>query len=408
MYTWQLEDWPEYRFDFTRAQECDRVFTIVAARNQGALSTLSEDPGIEAQIDLMVDAAIETSAIEGERLNRDDVRSSIRNHFLNPEQRIPVHDPAAAGIATLILETREHFDQPLTAAMLDHWQSLVIPESLPSTGLQGHQSKTGWRSHPEPMQIVSGTVGRPTVHYEAPPSQRVPAEMHRFLDWYNGESRELPGVARAAIAHLWFETIHPYEDGNGRVGRAIADKALSESLGEPSAISMAAVISRHRKAYYAQLNRASKDTLQVDDWVEWFGQCAIESQKMAADAVQHVINKARFWSRVDQLEVNSRQRKVLGKLLEAGPDGFSGGMNATKYQAITKASKATATRDLQDLVAQGLIEPIHAKGRHARYQLDMPRNQSSDLLEGLRHLKARSEATNGQSDAHQSSTPKPS
>lgn len=400
MYTWELRDWPKYQFDQQRAQFHDRVHTIAAARNQGAVRSLNEKPGLETQIDLLVDAAIETSAIEGERINRDDVRSSIRNHFLHPDQRIPVHDPIAAGVAALILETREQFDQPLTAAMLDHWQSLVIPGSL-QQGQQATQPPVpSWRTHPEPMQIVSGTINRPTIHYEAPPSYRVPDEMSRFLVWYNGESRQLPGVARAAIAHLWFETIHPYEDGNGRVGRAIADKALSESLGEPSVISIAAVISRHRKAYYAHLNRASKDSLQVDDWVEWFSQCAIESQRVAEDAVQHVIDKARFWERADTQKINARQRKVIGKLLDAGPDGFEGGMSASKYQAITKASKATATRDLQDLVAKGLLLPIHAKGRHARYQLDMPGRPSNPLLEDLRRLQDRSGAAHSPPDGY--------
>ena len=369
MYTWQLPDWPNYQFDVRSASHAQGQFALTAARNQGMLAAMGQDSDFDARIDLMVDAAIETSAIEGELLNRDDVRSSIKNHFLPAGSRTPVHDPAAAGISSLILETRERFQEPLTEELLHHWQRLVVPSNVKDGHGDARIPTAGWRTHPEPMQIVSGTINRPTVHYEATPSDRVPAEMATFIDWFNGESTSLPGVARAAIAHLWFETIHPYEDGNGRVGRAIADMALSQSLGEPTVVSMATVISRDKKAYYANLNAASKDTLIVDDWVMWFSDRAIESQRLAQAIVQQVLRKSQLLADVDHAKLNERQKKVLTKLADAEPDGFEGGLNTSKYRGIAKTSKPTATRDIQGLVAGGFLEPIHTKGRYAKYRL---------------------------------------
>lgn len=369
MYTWQLEDWPSFTYDPAAAQHWTHETLQAANRILGALDVLPEALETDAQIDLMVSAAIETSAIEGERLNREDVRSSIKNHFLAASDRVPVHDPAAAGISSLILEVRDRYRERLTENMLHHWHRLVLPEGL-GNDWRGKAPMIGcWRAHKEPMQIVSGTIDNPTVHFEAPPSDRVPAEMDRFLAWFNDESQNLPGIARAAIAHLWFETIHPYEDGNGRIGRAIADMAISQCLDHPALMSVATVFSRKRKDYYASLNEASKQSLNVDKWVNWFGTCAVETQIDAMSMVQRTVNKARFWEKLEQLELNERQLKVVRKMLNVEAGDFEGGMNATKYKGIARCAKATATRDLQDLVAKGVLSPIHAKGRYARYEL---------------------------------------
>lgn len=369
MYTWQLEDWPHYSFNEESAKRWTEKTQQAAAQITGAMKVIPDTLSADAQVEMMVSAAIETSAIEGEQINRDDVRSSIRNHFLDASERIPVHNPVASGISSLILEVRDRFREPLTENLLHHWHRLVLPAGL-NDGLMGRAPLVGqWRTHEEPMQIVSGALHKPTVHFEAPPSDRLPVEMARFLSWFNTDSHKLPGTARAAIAHLWFETIHPYEDGNGRIGRAIADMALSQSLNQPALLSIATVFRGMQNEYYAQLNAASKDTMNVSKWVNWFGACAVKAQTTAMDVVQHTVNKARLWDRIQKMDLNYRQIKVIRKMLDAGPDGFEGGMNATKYKSIARCSKATATRDLQDLISKTIFSPVHAKGRHARYEL---------------------------------------
>lgn len=369
MYTWELDNWPAYSFDQKSAELWTSQALAASQKILGAIAVVPKSLGSEAKLDLLVSAAIETSAIEGKSLNREDVRSSIKNHFLGPKEKVAVHDPVAAGISALILEVMDLFKEKLTAERLHHWNKLVIPEQNYGSFLTAAGRAGQWRTHSDAMQIVSGPVHNPTIHFEAPPSARVPAEMQRFLDWFDKDSRGVPGVARAAIAHLWFETIHPYEDGNGRVGRAIADVAVSQMLGQPLMMSLATVLSKHRKAYYRQLNNASKDTLNVTPWVDWFGERIVEALDGAIDVIQYVVTKARFWDELDTGALNTRQIKLIRRMLGQDAPNFENGINASKYQNLTRCSKATATRDLQGLVAQGVLAPVHSKGRYARYKL---------------------------------------
>ncbi|WP_273209766.1 Fic family protein [Marinobacter subterrani] len=359
MYTWQLDSWPCYTLDQSIGEKWTNKALAMAQQVLGAVAVVPDDLASEAKMDLLVSAAIETSAIEGESLNREDVRSSIRNHFLKPDDRVVVHDPVAAGISALILEVMDLYDEPMSVERLHHWNRLVLPGD----------GSGQWRAHMDTMQIVSGAIHNPTVHFEAPPSVRVPAEMAVFLDWFNGASHQLPGVARAAIAHLWFETVHPYEDGNGRVGRAIADVAVAQMLGQPLMMSLATVISRHRKAYYQQLNRASKDSMDVTAWVDWFGERVVEALEGAVSVIQYVVRKARFWDTLNTDALNGRQLKLIRKMLGHATPVFEEGITARKYQNLTRCSKATATRDLQSLVANRVLAPIQTKGRYARYTL---------------------------------------
>ena len=371
MYTWELKDWPHFRFDHAAADFWTQKAQAASQRILGAMAVVPEDLGSEARLDLLVSAAIETSAIEGEALNREDVRSSIKNHFLKPDEKVAVHDPVAAGISAVILEVMDLYGEALTEQRLHHWNKLVLPEAGLSPFSNARTTAGQWRTHSDAMQIVSGPVHNPTVHFEAPPSARVPTEMKVFLDWFNNDSLQLPGVARAAIAHLWFETIHPYEDGNGRVGRAIADVAVSQMLEQPLMMSLATVLSKHRKAYYQQLNTASKETLDVTPWVNWFGERVVEALDGSIQVIQYVVRKARFWDSLNNRDLNDRQLKLIRKMLGHDAPGFEDGINAKKYQNLARCSKATATRDLQNLVAQGVLAPIQSKGRYARYQLTL-------------------------------------
>ena len=330
---------------------------------------MTESRGSEAKINHRGRAADECSGTEYDTLQRDGVRWSSKNHFSGPNGKVVGHEPVAAGISALILEVMDLYEEKLTVERLHHWNKLVIPEQNSGSSLTTAGRAGQWRTHSDAMQIVSGPVHNPTIHFEAPPPARVPAEMQRFLDWFDKDSRGVPGVARAAIAHLWFETIHPYEDGNGRVGRAIADVAVSQMLGQPLMMSLATVLSKHRKAYYRQLNNASKDTLNVTPWVDWFGERIVEALNGAIDVIQYVVTKARFWDELDTDVLNTRQIKLIRRMLGQDAPSFENGINASKYQNLTRCSKATATRDLQGLVAQGILAPIHSKGRYARYKL---------------------------------------
>src|SRR5690554_1331612 len=344
MYTWQLDNWPAYSFDQNSAELWTSKAVAASQKILGAMAVVPEGLGSEAKLDLLVSAAIETSAIEGESLNREDVRSSIKNHFLSPNEKMAVHDPVAAGISALILEVMDLYDEPLTAERLHHWNELVLPAHnsgpfLAPAGMAGQ-----WRTHSDAMQIVSGPVHNPTVHFEAPPSVRVPGEMQRFLDWFEHGSRALPGVA---------------------------DVAVCQMLRQPLMMSLATVLSRHRKAYYQQLNNASKDTLDVTPWVNWFGERVVEALEGVIDVIQYVVKKARFWDGLDTESLNDRQLKLIRRMLGEDAPSFENGINAAKYQNLTRCSKATATRDLQHLVAEGVLAPVYSKGRYARYKLDL-------------------------------------
>jgi Fic family protein len=232
-----------------------------------------------------------------------------------------------------------------------------------------------YRSKLEPMQIVSGPVGYERVHYEAPPAASVLPEMEKLLEWFNSTipvagsgARHLPGPVRAAVVHLWFESIHPYDDGNGRIGRAVAEKALFQSLGAPALISLSAAIDADRKQYYQQLSAASR-TLDITDWVQWFCQTCCEAQRMAAKKVEGTLARHRFWLEHASATLNDRQVKAINRLFEAEADDcFAGEMNAQKYANLTRCSKATATRDLADLCEKGCLVSS-GTGRGTRYHL---------------------------------------
>lgn len=259
-----------------------------------------------------------------------------------------------------MVRVRESWDKPLTCEVLFGWHRLLMAGA--ARGPVGE-----WRTGSEPMQVISGRVDRPTVHFEAPPSAQVPIEMKRFIGWFNVEARRIlhPPV-RAALAHLYFETIHPFTDGNGRIGRAVAEKALSQALGRPAVLSISQSIEGNRKSYYAALQAAQRSN-NITNWVRYFAQVAVAAQDLVEKRVLFVLAKAKFLDRIKG-EINDRQRKVVERILREGPTGFQGGMNARKYMSLTGASKATATRDLGDLASRGIMAAKGA-GRSVRYDL---------------------------------------
>lgn len=372
-YNWQLKEWPEFRFEVAEIQELLYEFAEKSGRVSGAFAGLPENIQTETIIELMVAEAVKTSEIEGEYISREDVRSSLMKHLgVGPEPE-EVADKRAKGVAQLMLSVRDQYDAPLTEDMLFDWHKLLLGDVETFADL----TVGGWRTSGEPMQIVSGAYGKWKVHYEAPPSDRVPEEMARYIDWFNesapgGPNAMQPAPVRSAIAHLYFESIHPFEDGNGRVGRALSEKVLSQGVRRPVVLSLSEAIERKRDEYYDALKVAQR-TNDVTEWVRYFVSIIVEAQSRADEQVSFILAKARFFDRHGDV-LSERQKKIVAKMLEAGPDGFEGGMNARKYMSMAKVSKATATRDLQHLAEMGALLPVGA-GRSARYEVNLANEQ---------------------------------
>ena len=364
-YIWQHKDWPNFNWDSETIDQNAYAWAREAGGLLGEVKHLPENQRSDAMIDLLVSEAVKTSQIEGENLDREDVRSSIRNQLgLNPTPE-PVSDPRADGIAQMMLSVRENYTKPLTAKLLCAWQDMVIADPYARERIEVGR----WRSTTEPMQIVSGAYGKETVHYEAPPAKHIPKEMTAFIRWFNN-SKDIKAPIRAGIAHLYFECIHPFADGNGRVGRAIAEMALSQELGHPAIMSLSTTIQNKRKEYYKELNNASTKTPNISQWLTWFTQTILESQQQAHDQIAFILAKARFHTNY-QDKLNERQHKIINRMLKEGPEGFTGGMNASKYAKITACAKATATRDLAQLLQMGAIKKLNGGGRSTRYELNL-------------------------------------
>ncbi|MEM8937946.1 MAG: Fic family protein [Bacteroidota bacterium] len=361
-YNWQQKDWLNFQYQTINIEDKLYDFAQRTGRISGVLAGLSEAEQTEAMINLMVSEAIKTSEIEGEYLSRNDVMSSIRRNLgLNPELPL-TKDKRAEGAAELMLAVRNDFLKPLTSSILFEWHSMLMKGN---TQIQVGQ----WRTHEEPMQIISGGMGREVVHFEALPSKKVSAEMDGFIKWFNASQGEIKKpIIRAAIAHLYFETIHPFEDGNGRIGRALAEKALSQSIGRPVLFSLSKSIEGNKKAYYDALQRAQRSN-EITDWIKYFVKTVLDAQIDAEQEIEFTLKKTKFFDE-HKHELNERQQKVVRRMLDEGHQGFNGGMNARKYVSLAKTSKATATRDLQDLVVKGIFKPIGG-GRSTRYEFNI-------------------------------------
>lgn len=366
MYNWQKKDWKRFSYNFEPIEELIYVFGQKTGFLHGALQSLPEQYQIESLQDILVSEAIKTSEIEGEYLSRRDVLSSVRNNLgLGPN--LPVRDIHAQGIANLITDARQTFREPLTREILFRWHKMLFPSPARITAGQ-------WRSHSEPMQVVSGSVGKEKIHFKAPPSDQVPSEMEQFIEWFNktsivGKDSIKYAPIRSAIAHLYFETIHPFEDGNGRVGRVIAEKALMQTLGMPLLFSLSTTIESERRKYYEALQTAQKSN-EITDWIIYFTDVILKSFEESEKLIAYTLQKTKLFDRCKDL-LNERQIKVLNRMLREGPKGFEGGMTAKKYMRIASTSKATATRDLQKLEQFGVFK-AYGSGRSTSYTIQFP------------------------------------
>jgi Fic family protein len=364
-WNWERANWPNFIYNSKALEPSEQQFLLQSGEFVGACKHIAADDRETLKIELMSDEAVKTSEIEGEILNRDSVQSSLRQQFgLGLEA--PGVKPAERGISEMMVDLYRNFAAPLADKTMFDWHSMLL------TGDTSTRVIGGYRAHPEPMQVVSGPIHKRTVHFEAPPSDRMAPEMARFIAWFNdtapGGKTPLPALTRASLAHLHFVCIHPFEDGNGRIGRAISEKALAQNLGQPSLIALAYTIERKRKDYYAALERNNKD-LEIDGWMKYFANTILEAQNNTIRCVDFYVAKARFYERF-RGKLNERQNKVVARVFREGIDGFKGGLSAENYISISKTSRATATRDLQSLLAMDAVTKT-GELRHTRYFLNL-------------------------------------
>ena len=364
MYNWQHKDWASFIYNEQFISHFALQFAELMGKAQGIFDTLNNSKQQVELIKLMSDEALKTSAIEGEKFSHDDLISSIRNRLGLNATPIPIKDKRAENIVLLMLQVRENPHKKLTEQMIRNWhQTLFNGSKYINAGV--------YRKGKESMEIVSGAVGKEIVHYEAPPSETVPQEMKRFVLWYNAfktENNVHKTIIKTAITHLYFESIHPFEDGNGRIGRVLIEKCLSESLNRQIILCVSSVIDANKKAYYSELNRASK-TLEIDKWLNYFAKLLIESQQNAINVISLSVKRALFFESYESF-LNHRQVKVLNKMFDNGGEKFEGGMSSKKYISICKTTKATATRDLQELVKLSIF--LHkGDGRSTQYVLNV-------------------------------------
>jgi len=363
IWNWQHEDWPLFRWDATALEKLEQTFLRQAGMVSGSLKHMSEDEKSSLTVELISTEALKTSEIEGDILDRDSVQSSVRRNFgLDTEaRRIP---PAERGIAEMMVNLYRTYNAPLDHETLFSWHKML------TSGRKDIDDIGRYRTHEEAMQVVSGKAHDPQVHFEAPPSKSMAAEMTRFIDWFNFTARDdaVPFVplTRAGIAHLHFVCIHPFEDGNGRIGRALSEKALSQGLGQPTLLALSQTILAGRKTYYQMLEQNNQD-LEITEWLVYFAETVLEAQKNTLELIDFLIAKTHMFDRL-RGQLNERQNKALARMFREGPGGFEGGMSADKYIAITDTSRATATRDLADLVQKGALARTGER-KHTRYWL---------------------------------------
>jgi Fic family protein len=365
-YNWQQQDWPNFKYDAAKADDWLFAWAEKTGHFTGMLKALPAATQMEAVIDVMTAEAIKTSEIEGEFLSRKDVMSSIKKNLGLLTDKTNIKDKKAKGISELMVDVRKTFKDHLTKEKLFEWHTMLL-------GNNAAIEVGKWRTHKEPMQVISGAIGKQKIHFEAPPSQKVSKEMERFIKWFNdtasGGSKEIKKAPiRSAIAHLYFESIHPFEDGNGRIGRALAEKALSQGLGRPVMLSLSRTIEANKNDYYTALSKAQQSNT-ISNWINYFLKTILDAQTEAEEQIDFTLRKVKFFDQ-HRSDFNQRQLTVVKRILQEGPKGFEGGMNARKYSSLTKTSKATATRDLQDLAEKKILIATGG-GRSTSYQVNL-------------------------------------
>jgi Fic family protein len=357
-WNWQLKEWPRFYYDAACIAEQERQFLLGLGSATAFLKTIEESEYYKFVIEILSQEGIESSKIEGEILERESLQSSIKKHF-GLATHVKHIGKKESGMAHLLCDVYESFQKPLSNEILFKWHEMLFRDIRESGQ---------YRTHSEPMQIVSNRLDVPKVFFEAPPSDRVPYEMDAFINWYNAIDQKSSVLGQAAIAHLYFESIHPFEDGNGRIGRVLIEKFFSRIIGRPILISVSRVLEKRKKEYYSALESCNR-TLSAQSWVQFFSESVLQAQKDSMDIIQFLVAKSKLFSALTG-KINIRQEKVLLRMFESGPLGFKGGLSAENYIAITKASRATTTRDLAELISLGALVKT-GELRYTRYWLNL-------------------------------------
>lgn len=362
-YIWQKSDWPHWVYDRRRLAPMLAQVHRAQGHLLGRMYDLGLDLRDQATLRVLTEDVLKTSEIEGEKLNPDSVRSSIARRLGVDIGALAPADRQADGVVDMVLDATQRHHELLTQDRLFGWHAALFPTGYSSlTKIRVGQ----WRDDAQgPMQVVSGPIQRQKVHYEAPPAHLLDAEMLDFLNWFNVDQHDDP-VIKAGLAHLWFVTIHPFEDGNGRIARAVGDMALARAEQSTQRYySLSAQIQRERNDYYDRLEATQKGDMDVTGWLEWFLACLLRAVQGAEETLAQVLAKARFWQHWAGMPMNDRQIKLLNKLL----DGFDGKLTSSKWAAIGKCSQDTALRDITELVERGVLKKSAASGRSTSYEL---------------------------------------
>ncbi len=359
-WNWQQPDWPHFKYSTSKLDVLERKFLLELGKYSGSLKHVRVEDKEYFEIEILSESAIKTSEIEGEYLNRDSIQSSIARTFgFNVDNRTIA--PAERGIANLLTHVYMSYDKSLTEKGLFEWHNMLM--------LGRGDIKTIGAYRADSMQIVSGKIYDPHIHYEAVPPQRLREDMNQFVRWFNESKDELPILTRAGVVHWYFICIHPFEDGNGRIARSLSEKVISQGLSAPTLIALSHVINKKKAEYYDALNRCNK-TNTITSWLEYFAQMALESIEYTQAQLAFIIQKAAFFDTFRD-QINDRQEKALIRIFREGIDGFKGGLSADNYLSITKTSRATATRDLADLVNKKALNKT-GMGKGTRYYLNIP------------------------------------
>ena len=365
---WQQPDWPHFHWQNSLIQPLLRRVRLKQGILLGKSGAICDEMTLETALDTLLQNIITSSAIEGEQLNAQSIRSSLAKRMgLHLNQAYPTSE-RAEGLAKIMLDAIGNLDTTLTQERLIQWHFWLFPQTEYSL----YNIQVGTLRGDEPMQVVSGRIDKPTVHFEAPPRAQLEKELDDFIRWFN-ESRKdssLDPLLRAAICHFWFVTLHPFDDGNGRITRTLTDLALAQDDQQSIRLyTMSATILAKRGSYYQVLEDSQRNTTDLTKWLIWFLETLEESLQSAMNTIESTLIKARFWQRYQQVELSKEQVKVLNRLLTSGEKGFEQGISASQYQKIAKVSKATATRHLSDLLTKGCIEKLPGGGRNTRYQI---------------------------------------
>ncbi|WP_271910230.1 Fic family protein [Vreelandella alkaliphila] len=365
MYIWEQRNWPRFEWDEPALRPTLDAVRLLQGRVVGKTEAAPGQADLDVEMDALIQNAIRTSEIEGERLDVGSVRSSVARQLGLEQAGVSARTtPESEALVELLLQSTHQLDEPLSREQLCLWQSMLFVQG---PGVLGNV-RVGELRGDHPMQVVSGRLDRPTIHFEVPPRGQLEAELDDFMTWFNQPPQGLDGLVRAGITHLWLITLHPFDDGNGRVTRAVTDRVLAQAERQSVRFySLSAAIMARRNAYYGHLESAQKGSLDITPWLLWFLDTLKEALEQALLRIDRVLMKATFWQRHATTVLNERQIKVLNRLLDTAGEEFEQGINARKYQALAKVSKATATRDLAELLEKGCLSKLPGGGRSTRY-----------------------------------------